>query len=188
MFFFYKTYFVLFFFFLKAIKPNFNCNLIYYYYFVPLLTYHLMRFLPLSSKLSLRRSLKKNSLSAFLLKLSLRLPFETALSPNRMDLPFPLQTQSRSSYSSADLVRKVLFFFFVDYVFQCNIFILFHVKNIAFIWFLLCGSASLLSYFLDFNSKSYPFEAALSPNRMDLPFSLQTQSRSSYSLAKIYCQ
>ena len=71
-----------------------------------------MRFLPLSSKLSLRRSLKKNSLCAFLLKLFLRLPFETALSPNRMDLPFPLQTQSRSSYSSADLVRKVLFFFF----------------------------------------------------------------------------
>ena len=102
-----------------------------------------------------------------------------------MDLPFPLQTQSRLSYSSADLVRKVLFFFFVDYVFQCNIFIQFHVKNIAFICFLLCGSASLLSYFLDVNSKSYPFEAALSPNRMDLPFSLQTQSRSSYSFADL---
>ncbi|KAL4605529.1 hypothetical protein ACB092_09G036300 [Castanea dentata] len=38
-----------------------------------------MMFLPLSSRLSLH------------------LPFETAHSPNYMDLPFPLQTQSRSS-------------------------------------------------------------------------------------------
>ena len=114
MFFFYKTYFVLFCFFLKAIKPNFNCNLIYYYYFVPLLTYHLMRFLPLSSKLSLRRSLKKNSLCAFLLKLSLRLPLETLflqiawiflfLYKPSHDRPIPLQIQ---------FARYFFFFFFL---------------------------------------------------------------------------
>ncbi|KAL4605532.1 hypothetical protein ACB092_09G036300 [Castanea dentata] len=70
-----------------------------------------MMFLPLSSRLSLHLPFETAHSPNYMdlpfpLQTQSRSSSQAALSPNRMDLPFSLQTQSRSSYSFADLVRK----------------------------------------------------------------------------------